>query len=366
MYFNVKRSILLPAIQLIIGAIERKTTNPILSNIFIYTNNNDLRLFATDTEIEISTIIEIERCNDFSLAVPGRKLLDICKALPFEADMKFELNDKSLRIYSGHSRFNLIASVADNYPSMENISKLVSFSVSESVLKKLIDKTSFAMASQDVRYFLNGCLFEFSTPHIKSVATDGHRLALSICEFEDNIEMSQQIILPRKTVAELQRLLSNSSTNVLVNIGERFFRINTSYYQLTSKIIDGRFPEYHKVIPNDCDKHFVINKLDLLHCINRVSILSSDKYRAVKFYLKNNQLVISASNPELELAEEELLVEYEGEDIEIAFKIDYLIDLIQVMDGDYVSFSIKGPNSSCLISDPVNANVSYVLMPMKL
>ena len=365
MQLEINREVLLSALQRVIGAIERKQTDSSLSNILLQSDNGVLRIVGTDTELEIITKTDIHFEDDSAITVPGKKLFEICRSAFPDTNLIIEDDQSQVRVKSGKSRFMLSTSSVENFPLMGSIEFVSSLTISENSLKFLLEKVSFSMANQDVRYFLNGCLLEFDQGCLKCVATDGHRLALSYCDVDLQTN-PYQVILTRKTILELQRLLSDDEALAEIVLGERHFCLNTSRFNMTSKIIDGRFPDYSKVIPKSNNKHVVINKDVLKKCLSRVSILSSDRYQGVRLFFKDDLLIIRATNPEQESAEEEIDLEYRYEELEIAFNVNYLIDIVNIIDYDSISFYLNDSNSSCLIRHPGNDFVSYVLMPMRL
>lgn len=362
----INRDDLLHSVQNVIGAVERRQTLPILGNILFTAIDGNLSLTATDLEIEIVSRVTTIEVSDFQTTIPAKKLFDICKALPDQAQIEFAVEDNKVTLVSGRSRFTLSALPAKDYPKLDDINAQQSFSIPHNILKALIDKTSFAMAQQDVRYYLNGLLIELSNGLIKLVATDGHRLAMSEYNTDIQVTFDKQIILPRKGVMELARLLDNSDALVKLTLSQNHLRIETEALTFTSKLIDGKFPDYNRVIPFDGNNIMTVDRESLKTTMSRISILSNEKYRGIKLTLATGNLVIQANNPDQEEAEEELAVNYNGAEIEIGFNVTYLIDVLNALHCDNVQLKLKDSNSSCIITDANDPSSLYVVMPMRL
>lgn len=362
----INREDLLNPLQHVIGAVERKQTLPILGNVLFQSSEGKLSLTATDLEIELITHIDLPVREDILTTLPARKLLDICKALPEKCDIKFDIDDNQVTLTSARSRFILSSLPGKDFPSTEDIEAQIEFEIPQNSFKLLIDKTAFAMAQQDVRYYLNGLLMELNKNQIRLVATDGHRLALS--EFNDSIKVNleKQIIIPRKGVLELSRLLANSDEPATVKISGNHIRVETEDFTFTSKLIDGKFPDYNRVIPVDGNKTLSVNRDLLKQSLHRISILSNEKYRGIRLTLGNNNLSIQANNPDREEAEEEITVDFDEAELEIGFNVTYLLDVLSVLDSENVLIKLKDSNSSCVITSPDTEKFRYVVMPMRL
>ncbi|MDJ0759989.1 MAG: DNA polymerase III subunit beta [Woeseiaceae bacterium] len=365
MKFSAARDVLLKPLQSVIGVVERRQTMPILSNVLLVARNGSLSVTATDLEVELVAQTEVDVETEGEITVSGRKLLDICRALPDGATINLSLGGEKLTVRSGPSRFSLATLPAAEFPSVDDIKADQSIEIPQDVLTRLIEKTHFAMAQQDVRYYLNGMLLETGGKHLKAVATDGHRLSLCQAVVDGPGLSNQQIIVPRKGVIELQRLLSGEGA-VTIELGSNHVRVQLDGIRFTSKLIDGRFPEYERVIPKDSDNELSADKGVLRGGLQRTAILSNEKYRGIRLTIRDNAVVLQAHNPDQEEAEEELEVTYSGEEIEIGFNVNYLLDAIGAVDGDTVSFSVVDSNSSCLIKDPGNGDCTFVVMPMRL
>lgn len=362
----INREDLLNPLQQVIGAVERKQTLPILGNVLIQSSQGQLSLTATDLEIELITHLDIPISEDILTTLPARKLLDICKALPDKSDIKFAIEDNQVTLTSGRSRFVLSSLPGKDFPGTEDIEEQVKFEIPQKTLKLLIDKTAFAMAQQDVRYYLNGLLMELSKDFLRLVATDGHRLALSEYANANNVSVDKQIIIPRKGILELARLLSNTDENAEVKISNNHIRVQTRQFTFTSKLIDGKFPDYNRVIPLDGNKTLSVDRDLLKQSLQRISILSNEKYRGIRLTLGDNNLSIQANNPDREEAEEEITVEFDESQLEIGFNVTYLLDVLSVLDSDQVLIKLKDSNSSCVITTPESDQFRYVVMPMRL
>ena len=366
MKINITRDLILPSLQSINNVVERRQTLPILGNVMIVAEDNELTLTATDMEVELVTKIPVDTDTAGSITVPARKLFDICKALPPDAEMKLEQTEDKVKIQSKRSRFLLATLPAPEFPSIGNINTYTSFSISKDTLRSLVEGTQFAMAHQDVRYYLNGLLFELSENKIRTVATDGHRLAMCDREVELSIDSPRQLIVPRKGVVEIVRLMSSTDENIDVEISDNHMKLSVPGQTLVTKLVDGRFPDYERVIPRAGDKHVYADREILKAGLARASILSNEKFRGVRIILGENNLTAIAHNPEQEEAEEEIEVNYDGEAMEIGFNVSYLLDVLNVLDCDQVRIDFIDSNSSCLIKNPEDDAAQYVIMPMRL
>lgn len=360
------RENLLEPLQQIASVVERRQTLPILANILINAGNGILHMTATDLEVELKTqaIATCEGEADFT--VPARKLLDIVKALPEGAKISLDIEGDRAKLQSSRSRFTLGVLPAQDYPVIEPTPTNTILNIKESLLKRLIEKTQFAMAQQDVRYYLNGMLLEISKGEIRTVATDGHRLAHSQATDAVNKDVDIQVILPRKAVIELGRLLKDQDTEIKIELNNSYIKILLENSVFTSKLIDGRFPEYQRVMPSGSDKEVEAEKMVLRQSLTRASILSNEKYRGIRFSLQNDMLQLQAHNPEQEEAEEELEVAYQGEELKIGFNVGYLLDAISAIDEESVIIELKDSNSSALMYGKGNTESKYVIMPMRI
>lgn len=366
MKITINREELLPILQIVCGVVERRQTLPILSNLLLTVSDKNLRLTATDMEVELSAIIKKSFDTSGEATLPARKLLDICRTLPENAVLDMDLGSDRAQVKSGKSRFTLSILPAREYPLIEMNDVLAEFTTTQAKLKSLLDKTAFAMAQQDVRYYLNGLLLELDGENIRAVATDGHRLALCDATNAVKLDQASQIIIPRKGVLELTRLLKDEDDDVQIQISSNHIRITHNELQFTSKLIDGKFPDYDRVIPEIGNYPVMADRESLRQSLTRASILSNEKYRGVRILLEKGKLKAIAHNPEQEEAEEEIDVEYQGNEMEIGFNVSYLLDALGIIKTDKVKITINDPNSSCLILPDDSEDTKYVVMPMRL
>ena len=366
MKFSILREELLPSLQTINGVVERRQTLPILSNALISIDSSSMTLIATDMEVELVAIIKKQFNVKCEITLPARKVLDICRALPEEATINFNINGDKVILTSGKSRFTLASLSPQEFPAVEISEESSAFLIKQEELKSLLDKTAFAMAQQDVRYYLNGLLLELKNNQLRAVATDGHRLAQ--CDKEVNNEGGEtiKVIVPRKAVTELIRLLQEEPEEIKVKVSSNHIHIDLGSIRFTSKLIDGKFPDYERVIPADGEHPIITNKIALKQSLTRASILSNEKYRGVRIILENNCLRATAHNPEQEEAEEEIEIQYEGDDLEIGFNVSYLLDALNIIRTEEVQITIPDPNSSCLVLPVGEGGCKYVVMPMRL
>jgi DNA polymerase-3 subunit beta len=366
MKFEIQREVLLGPIQAVIGVVERRQTMPILANLLLTADERGLTICATDLEVELVAHTDVTVIDDGEVTVPGRKLWDICRALPAEAKLTISLDRERLLVRAGRSRFNLATLPAADFPLIEDIHVQTSFSLPQGAFRELLEGTHFSMAQQDVRYYLNGLLLEMSEQRVRAVATDGHRLALGDLNIPIEGVSEQQVIVPRKSVLELQRVLSEEDTMARVEIGTNHIRVQLPDLQLTSKLIDGRYPEYERVIPQGGDKTVKADRRLLREALGRAAILSNEKYRGVRLRFQPERLHVRAHNPEQEEAEDELEINYDGEQLEIGFNVNYVMDALAAIHNNEVELQLSDSNSSCLILDPADQNYRYVVMPMRL
>ncbi|MGI9294690.1 MAG: DNA polymerase III subunit beta [Pseudomonadales bacterium] len=365
MKLRAARDVLLKPLQAVIGVVERRQTMPILSNVLLVARDGSLSVTATDLEVELVASAEVGVESGGEITVSGRKLLDICRALPDGSDVDMSLSGEKLIVRSGRSKFSLATLPTADFPTVEDIKAGQTIQVSQETLGRLIEKTHFSMAQQDVRYYLNGMLLETGGKHLRAVATDGHRLALCEAEIDGASLDEQQVIVPRKGVLELQRLMDGEG-DLNIELGANHVRIQLQDIRFTSKLIDGRFPEYDRVIPKESSNELTADKASFRGALQRTAILSNEKYRGIRLVIRDSGVVIQAHNPEQEEAEEELEVGYSGEDIEIGFNVNYLLDALGAVDGEEVTLSVLDSNSSCLIRQPGRDDGKFVVMPMRL
>ncbi len=368
MKFCISKESLFTSLSSVCGVIERRQTLPVLSNLLFNLTLEKLVITGTDLEVElVSTIVEDLTVTEVGeTTLPARKLLDICKNLPDKAQITFTINNDKATVTSGKSRFSLSTLPADDFPSLEQITADTRVNITKGDLKKLFESTSFAMALQDVRYYLNGLLFEVSPSNVRTVATDGHRLALSDMGKASGVNSEQQVIIPRKGVIELQRLLDDSEDAITLELSSNHIQAIIGSIRFTSKLIDGKFPDYERVIPVIGEKIVEIDKDVLKKALTRAAILSNEKYRGVRFTLSENNLSIQAHNPEQEEAQEDIMINFNQAEFEVGFNVNYLLDAIGCVNEDVVQLGFADANSSCLITGSEDHNNKYVVMPMRL
>jgi len=367
MHFTIQREALLKPLQLVAGVVERRQTLPVLSNVLLVVEGLQLSLTGTDLEVELVGRVALEDAAEpGEITVPARKLMDICKSLPADALIDIRVDEQKLLVKAGRSRFTLSTLPANDFPTVEEGPGSLTFNLVQSKLRRLIERTSFAMAQQDVRYYLNGMLLEVQTGILRAVATDGHRLAM--CSMEATIQQDgkHQVIVPRKGILELARLLTEQDGEVSIVLGQHHIRATTGEFTFTSKLVDGKFPDYERVLPRGGDKLVVADRQGLREAFSRTAILSNEKYRGIRLQLAAGLLKIQANNPEQEEAEEEIAVDYNGSALEIGFNVSYLLDVLGVMTTEQVRLILSDSNSSALVQEADNDDSAYVVMPMRL
>ncbi len=370
MKFSISRELLLKPLQLVAGVVERRQTLPVLSNVLIKLDEDQLSMTGTDLEVEIVGQTSLEETGESGeITVPARKLLDICRALPEGENIAFNYREDKATIAAGRSRFTLSTLPANEFPNVEEGSATLKFAIPQQQLKGLINATSFAMAQQDVRYYLNGMLFEVESGKLTAVATDGHRLAMAVMDIEVSVPEKVQVVLPRKGVIELSRLLTDDGEATVI-VGSNHLRVVAEDFSFTSKLVDGAYPDYRRVLPKGGHNQMTANREMLRQAFSRTAILSNEKYRGVRLGLNEGLLKLSANNPEQEEAREEVMVDYAGDELEIGFNVNYVLDVLGTLSGESARITLSDANSSALIEDPdtdgVNTAATYVVMPMRL
>ncbi len=367
MNIQVSTTILLPLLQASNSIVDRKHNQPILSNLLLSVFNKKLTITATDLELELTSVIGVNCTEEGQVALPARKLLDICRALPNDAELKITTKENQVKVTSGKSRFILSALPAKEFPLAEGEKPGEELEISRELLIELFNKTSFAMASQDVRYYLNGLLLEMGDKTIRAVATDGHRLALSESKFSKPDKSLISIIVPRKGVIEALKLLSaGNSKKIKLICSNNSLCLLVGNQTLKIKLLEGNFPDYNRVIPEESNNYMLADREQLKSVLTRTSILSNEKFRGIRLTLNKNSVKAVAHNPEKEEAEEEFQVEYKGDDLEVGFNVAYLLDVLGILNCDTVRLDVIDANSSCLIKDPKQQQTKYVVMPMRL
>jgi DNA polymerase-3 subunit beta len=366
---NVKRDALLKPLQAVTGIVEKRHTLPILSNVLIEKKQEKLRLVATDLEIQISTQFLIEgkiTPEDTRLTVSARKLQDILRALPEEAEAQLEAQNNRLQVRAGKSRFNLQTLPANDFPVLAEPGAIqAKVSLTQKQLRDLLMLVQYAMAQQDIRYYLNGLLLVLDGKQVKVVATDGHRLSYAAGQQEQEQE-KREVILPRKAVQELAKLLDDSDAPLEVELYASQVIFRFANIELITKLIDGKFPDYTRVIPTNYQKQISVQRALLLQSLQRAAILSNEKFRGVRWVLTAGSLRISCTNNEQEEAQEELEINYAGEPLDVGFNITYLLDVLNNVQDEMVDCTFGDANSSMLITLPNNSDFRYVVMPMRI
>lgn len=367
MKITVERNELLAPLQVAHAIVERRQTLPILSNVLLTATEQGLRLSATDLEVELSVPGNIDKCAvPGSVTLPARKLLDLCRALPDGTLMTIDSSGDRAAIRAGRSRFSLSTLPATEFPAIDITADELALELPQRDLRRAIEATHFAMAQQDVRYYLNGMLFEISAGKARLVATDGHRMAVTDLELDLPSDVVRRIIVPRKTVIEALRLLSDDETPARLGVGTDHLTLTAADVVFKSKVIDGSFPDYERVVPRNQDKVIDVGRLGLRESLGRVAIFANEKYRSVRLQIEPRLLRLSANNAENEEAEDELEIDYAGAGLEIGFNVSYLIDVLTALRGESVRLHLSDPGSSCLLTDPTGGNSRYVIMPMRL
>lgn len=367
MRFSIERDRLLTTLQQVVGVVEKRHSQPILSHFLFQVNTHQLLVIGTDLEVELQarcTLAEPAEVGEITL--PGRKLIDICRALPQETILTLNYQDNKINIQAASSRFTLSTLPVESFPQTIVEPFEIEFSIPSKQLQQMFNRTYFAVAQQDVRYYLNGLLMTTSAQKLCCVGTDGHRLSLS---YVSNSQMLSDyaVIIPRKAIMELLRLLDQEEESLSISITSHHIRIEAKHFTLISKRIDGRFPDYESVIPKHSNKFVSIERDPLKQALLRVSILSNEKYKGVRLQLRNDKLVLLTHNPEQEVAEEELAIEYKGEDLDIGFNVNYLLDVLNHIPEGKVSLAFADSNSSVLMTSLEEGEHSqFVVMPLRL
>ena len=368
MKFSAQRETLLAPLQHVVGAVERRQTSPILGNVLVEAKDGEVVLTATDAEIEMQARSALHVDEGGAITVPARKLLEIGRHLPDAARVDFESNDSKALFRSGRSRFTLATLPAVEFPKVDALESPQEVSLGAHDLHRCIRNVAFSMAQQDVRFYLNGMLLEIGEGKLSCVATDGHRLAYAECETSAAPTEAVRVIIPRKSVGELQRLLGSLEEDDTVRLlaTAQHLQVHAGDVRLTTKLIDGRFPDYNRVIPVDGNKELTIDCTVLRQSLTRASVLSNEKYRGVRIALGDGTLVISSNNPDQEEAIDELEIDYDGESTEIGFNVTYLLDVLGAIDSVNARLRLKDGASSVLITPESSESAKYVVMPMRL
>ena len=354
-------------LSLVTSVVEKRQTLPILANIFIRLEAGLLILTGTDLEVEVSFRVDGVNGEDGSCTVTARKIFDICKSLPDDAMIKFRSDGAGAQVQSGRSRFKLQTLPADDFPGLDTKDWEERFRVQENDLRSLLELTSFSMAQQDVRYFLNGVLLELKDGVVRTVATDGHRLAKSEIGLDGNSNLqTRQSIIPRKAVLEMLRFLEDSDQQMTLELNNNHIRLNGNSATLTTKLIDGRFPDYETVMAQVLNTRILVDRHEMIDVLSRTSILTNEKFRGIRFHLSDGLINVTAHNPEQEEASDELVVDYSGDEIDIGFNVNYLLDALKAIPSESVELQLQDTNSGCVLKDPEDKDTLYLVMPMRL
>jgi DNA polymerase III subunit beta len=362
-----ERNALLSSLSAVVGVVERRHTLPILSNLLVEKKGGKLTLLATDLELQVSTQLDsAETIDDFAITIAARKLFDIVRALPDSAKVKLDTKDSQVVVSAGKSRFTLQTLPAADFPRIETGSGLgEAIRLPQKTLKRLLQLVQFAMASQDIRYYLNGMLLVLHGNKLRVVATDGHRLSYAETQLDKEVE-GREVIIPRKTVIELSKLLNDVDDPVELRIGSNQVTITLPGTELVTKVVDGKFPDYQRVIPADQPRHLKANRQNVMQALQRAAILSNEKFRGVRLVMSENSLGIVCNNNEQEEAADEIEVSYNGEPLDVGFNVTYLLDGLGAVNSDEVTLSLGDANSSMLLTSDGEAGFKYVVMPMRI
>jgi DNA polymerase-3 subunit beta len=366
MQFSIQREVLLKPLQHVVGVVERRQTLPVLANLLVQAKDGKVAFTGTDLEVEMVASTPAEGVAEGEITIPARKLFDIVRALPDGVRIELKQSGERVALHAGRSRFTLATLPAGEFPTVDEIELVERVSLPEAVVKELMDRTAFAMANQDVRYYLNGMLLDLQTDSLRCVATDGHRLALAETTLAAGAGSRRQVIIPRKGVMELIGLFEAGEGEVELEFGRNHLRVRRGDVVFTSKLIDGRFPDYEAVIPIGADKEIGLERDVLRAALQRVAILSNEKYRGVKLEVSPGKLRIVAHNPEQEAAGEELEVETSVSELSVGFNVGYLMDALAALRGDKVRLNLRDAQSSCLIQGGADEHARHVIMPLRL
>ena len=367
MRFSLQREVFLKPLTQVVNVVERRQTLPVLANLLVQVKGGQLSLTGTDLEVEMVARQAVDDAQDGETTIPARKLFEIVRALPDGSKVTVAQTGDKVTVQAGRSRFTLASLPANDFPSVDEMEATERVRVPEAALKELIERTSFAMAQQDVRYYLNGLLFDLRDKALRCVATDGHRLALCETPLDGGgAQTKRQIIVPRKGVTELQRLLEGGDRELELEVGRSHIRVKRDDVTFTSKLIDGRFPDYEAVIPIGADREVKVEREVLRAALQRAAILSNEKYRGVRVEISPGQLKINAHNPEQEEAQEEVEAETRVDGLAIGFNVNYLLDALSALRDEHVVLQLRDANSSALVREAGSEKCRHVVMPLRL
>lgn len=366
MRFSLQREVLLKPLAQVVNVVERRQTLPVLANLLARVEGDVLSLTGTDLEVEMVARTGVEDAQPGETTIPARKLFEIVRALPDGSKVTVSQSGDKITVQAGRSRFTLASLPANDFPALDEVDATERVKVGEAALKELIERTAFAMAQQDVRYYLNGLLFDLRDKALRCVATDGHRLALCEADLDQPVQTKRQIIVPRKGVLELQRLLEGGDRELELEMGRSHIRVKRDDVTFTSKLIDGRFPDYEAVIPIGADREVRIDREILRAALQRAAILSNEKYRGVRVEVSPGQLRINAHNPEQEEAQEEVEADTRVDSLVIGFNVNYLLDALSALREEHVVLQLRDANSSALVREATGDRCRHVVMPLRL
>ncbi len=366
MRFTLQREAFLKPLAQVVNVVERRQTLPVLANFLVQVQNGQLSLTGTDLEVEMVSRIAVEDAQDGETTIPARKLFEIIRALPDGSRITVSQTGDKITVQAGRSRFTLATLPSNDFPSVDEVEATERVAIGEATLKELIERTAFAMAQQDVRYYLNGLLFDLRGDALRTVATDGHRLALCETDLAKPSGSKRQIIVPRKGVTELQRLLESGDREIELEVGRSHVRVKRDDVTFTSKLIDGRFPDYEAVIPIGADREVKVEREALRASLQRAAILSNEKYRGIRVEVSPGNLKISAHNPEQEEAQEEIEADTTVSDLAIGFNVNYLLDALSALRDEEVIIQLRDSNSSALVRESSSEKSRHVVMPLRL
>jgi DNA polymerase-3 subunit beta len=361
------RDALLRPLQIVSGIVERRHTLPILANILIRKEGERISFLSTDIEVQITTHAEVgSGADDMATTVAARKLLDILRALPDSGDVSLTLVNKRMTVQCGKSRFALQTLAAEEFPTVVQAEHYnATLTLPQKTLKHLFNMVYFSMAQQDIRYYLNGLLLVVEGKNVIAVATDGHRLAF--CQIANEEDLArQEVIIPRKTILELQRLLDDNDNPVTLEIANNQVKLSFADIELMSKLVEGKFPDYTRVVPKGYKNDFTIGRDQLLRSLQRAAIMTSDKFKGVRCIVAPGSMKISSTNADQEEAVEEIEIDYGGDSVDIGFNVTYLLDVLNNLKCDAINIALGDANSSALITVPDNPDFKYVVMPMRI
>ncbi len=366
MRFSLQREALLKPLAQVVNVVERRQTLPVLANLLTQVSGGQLSLTGTDLEVEMVSRSSVDDAQDGETTIPARKLFDIVRALPDGSKVTVSQSGDKITVQAGRSRFTLSSLPANDFPSVDEVEATEQVSVPEAALKELIERTAFAMAQQDVRYYLNGLLFDLADKRLRCVATDGHRLALCETALDTAVQTKRQIIVPRKGVQELQRLLEGGDRQIELELGKGHIRVKRDDVTFTSKLIDGKFPDYEAVIPIGADRIVSVDREVLRAALQRAAILSNEKYRGVRLEVSPGLVRINAHNPEQEEAQEEVEADTKVDGLAVGFNVNYLLDALTALRDEHVLLMLRDANSSALVREAGSDKCRHVVMPLRL